>query len=144
MTTGGKIKRRANNTMSDSSKETVVISVRVSKDLKENIIPEISGYVNPGVLFEAMVRTVHGQLKELLKSLPATMLGRGKGKSVKSEHVVVQLSEETHTSCKALQKALTIRLGKKPSFPTTLNLVLNSIDVKEIESTILEAVDSDS
>lgn len=122
-------------------KETLIITVRVSKDLKENILPKISSYVNPGVLFESMVRTIHGHVEEMLESLPNSFLGKGKkGKAKDEKHAVVQLSDESIGEFKALQETLYEKIGKKPSFPTVLNLVLNSIDVDSMEDKIVEQI----
>lgn len=122
-------------------KETLVITVRVSKDLKDNILPKISQYVNPGVLFESMVRTIHGHVEDMLDSFPKTFLGKGKkGKARDEKHSVVQLSEQSIDEFKALQEALHEKIGKKPSFPTVLNLVLNSVDVECMQDKILENI----
>jgi len=122
-------------------KETLIITVRVSKDLKQNILPRVSQYVNPGVLFESMIRSIHGHVEEMLETIPNSFLGKGKkSKSRDEKHAIVQLSDETITEFKTLQENLFEKLGKKPSFPTVLNLVLNSVDVDDIGDKILENV----
>lgn len=122
-------------------KETVIITVRVSKDLKDNVLPKVSQYVNPGVLFESMVRTIHGHVEDMLESFPKTFLGKGKKGKVRDEkHAVVQLSDQSIDEFKALQEALHEKLGKKPSFPTVLNLVLNSIDLDSVGDQLMENI----